>query len=114
MPGVGGVVKLVGEDLTNRILQEEESLQIVLTSASRQPPRIYEPAVGPVSEDRPITATRPQVATLSASMATLRQIFKSAAAGKTADDEVLEAVANIIEAKKPVRIAASTLSLIHI
>ena len=108
MPGVGGVVKLVGEDLTNRILQEEESLQIVLTSASRQPPRIYEPAVGPVSEDRPITATRPQVATLSASMATLRQIFKSAAAGKTADDEVLEAVANIIEAKKPVRIAAST------
>jgi imidazolonepropionase-like amidohydrolase len=108
MPGVGGVVKLVGDDLGDRILQEEESLQVVLTSASRRPPRIYEPAVGPVSEDRPINTTRPQVATLSASMATLRQIFKSAAAGETEGDEVLEAAASIIESKKPVRIAAST------
>ena len=108
MPGVGGVVKLAGDDLTARILQEQESLQIVLTSASRQPPRIYEPAVGPVSEDRPINTTRPQVATLSASMAALRQIFKSAAAGQTDGDEIIEAVASIIESKKPVRIAAST------
>ena len=108
MPGVGGVVKLAGDDLTDRILQEEESLQIVLTSASRQPPRIYEPAVGPVSEDRPVSTTRPQVATLSASMAALRQIFKAAAAGDTKDDEIIEAVAGIIESKKPVRIAAST------
>jgi imidazolonepropionase-like amidohydrolase len=108
MPGVGGVVKLAGDDLTDRILQEEESLQIVLTSASRQPPRIYEPAVGPVSEDRPISTTRPQVATLSASMATLRQIFRAATAGETEGDEILEAVASIIESKKPVRIAAST------
>ena len=108
MPGVGGVVKLAGDDLTDRILQEEESLQIVLTSASRQPPRIYEPAVGPVSEDRPVSTTRPQVATLSASMAALRQIFKAAAAGDTKDDEIIEAVAGIIESKKPIRIAAST------
>ena len=108
MPGIGGVVKLTGEDLTDRILTEEESLQIVLTAASRQPPRIYEPAVGPVSEDRPISTTRPQVATLSASLATLRQIFKSAAAGETADDEIIEAVAGIIESKKLIRIAAST------
>ena len=108
MPGIGGVVKLTGENLTDRILQEEESLQIVLTAASRQPPRIYEPAVGPVSEDRPISATRPQVATLSASMATLRQIFKAAAAGETAGDEILEAVAGIMESEKPIRIAAST------
>ncbi len=108
MPGVGGVVKLSGDDLTDRILQEEESLQIVLTAASRQPPRIYEPAVGPVSEDRPISTTRPQVATLSASMATLRQIFRAASAGETEGDEILEAVASIIESKKPVRIAAST------
>ena len=108
MPGIGGVVKLAGEEVTDRILQEQESLQIVLTSASRRPPRIYEPAVGPVSEDRPISATRPQVATLTASMATLRQIFKAAVAGKTDNDEVMEAVANIIDSKKPVRIAAST------
>ena len=108
MPGVGGVVKLAGEDLTDRILQEEESLQIVLTAASRRPPRIYEPAVGPVSEDRPITTTRPQVATLSASMAALRQIFKAASTGKTEGDEIIEAVASIIESKKPVRVAAST------
>ena len=108
MPGVGGVVKIKGDDLTDRILNEEESLQIVLTAASRQPPRIYEPAVGPVSEDRPLAATRPQVATLAASMATLRQIFKSAVAGETADDGILESVARLVEAKKPIRISAST------
>lgn len=108
MPGVGGVVKLSGEELTDRILQEEESLQIVLTSASRQPPRIYEPAVGPVSDDRPLNATRPQVSTLSASLATLRQIFKSAVAGESNGDETIDAVASIIDAKKPIRIAAST------
>lgn len=97
----------MGDDLTDRILQEQESLQIVLTAASRQPPRIYEPAVGPVSEDRPVSTTRPQVATLSASMATLRQIFKAATAGET-DDEIIEAVASIVASKKPIRIAAST------
>ena len=108
MPGVGGVVKVAGDELVDRILNEQESLQIVLTAASRQPPRIYEPAVGPVSEDRPLTATRPQVATLAASMATLRQIFKAAAAGETEDDEILEAVAGIMKTGKPIRIAAST------
>ena len=108
MPGIGGVVKLAGDDVTERILRDQESLQIVLTSASRQPPRIYEPAVGPVSEDRPVNVTRPQVATLSASMAVLRQIFKAAVAGETADDEIIEAVAGVIKTKKPIRIAAST------
>ena len=108
MPGVGGVVKLSGKELTDRILQDEESLQIVLTAASRRPPRIYEPAVGPVSEDRPLTATRPQVATLPASMAALRQIFKAAVAGETDGDEILESVASLVESKKPIRIAAST------
>jgi len=96
MPGVGSVVKLVGEELDARVLQEEESLQIVLTSAARRPPRIYEPAVGPVSEDRPLNATRPQVSTLPASLAVLRQIFKAAASGEASDDVVIATVAEMI------------------
>ncbi len=108
MPGMGGVVKLAGEELSERILQQKESLQIVLTLASRQPPRIYEPAVGPVSEDRPLNATRPQVATLSASMAALRQILKAASADEASDDEIIASVAEFIQEKKPLRISAST------
>lgn len=108
MPGVGGVVKIAGEGLTDRVLQEMESLQIVLTAASRQPPRIYEPPVGPVSEDRPLDATRPQVATLTASMAALRQIMKAATSGEPSDDEVIGTIAELLKQKTPLRIAAST------
>ncbi len=112
LPGVGGVVQLAGEDMLSRILSEQESLQVVLTESARKPPRIYEPPVGPVSDDRPLTATRPQLATLTATMAGLRQILKRATNEQTfvstGQDEVIEEVARLIRAKKPLRITART------
>lgn len=112
MPGVGGVVQLAGDDLAERILAEQESLRIVLSNSSRNPPRIYEPPVGPVSEDRPLVPTRPQLASLSASIAGLRQIFQNATADETFvssnQDEVVEAVRALLKAKVPVRITAQT------
>lgn len=113
MSGVGGVVQLAGNDIGERILSEQESLRIVLSSSSRTPPRIYEPPVGPVSNDRPLNATRPQLATLTASLAGLRQIFKQANARSKSDsadapDEVIDVVAELLAAKTPVRITATT------
>jgi len=61
MPGQGGVVKLAGNDMSERILADSESLRVILSSASRRPPRIYEPPTGAVSVDNPLKPTRPQV-----------------------------------------------------
>ncbi len=114
MPGVGGVVQLAGEDILERILADEESLRIVLSESSRQPPRIYEPPVGPVAQDRPLETTRPQLATLSGSLAGLRQIFKRATRNETyvsdveEQDAIVDAVAALIKKKTPIRITAVT------
>lgn len=113
MPGVGGVVQIGGDDITERILKEEESLRIILTASSRNPPRIYEPPVGPVSEDRPLKQTRPQLSTLTASLAGLRQIFRQATANETfvSDEEpdpIVTTVAELVKKRVPLRISAST------
>lgn len=107
MPGVGGVVQLAGEDLLERILNEQESLRIVLSESARRPPRIYEPPVGPVAQDRPLETTRPQLATLTASLAGLRQIFAAASTSdEGSSDPIVDAVANLVKSKTPLRITA--------
>ena len=55
--GSGAVFKIAGEPGT-RLLREVESLRVVLTNASRQPPTIYEPPVRAVSVDRPLDPTK--------------------------------------------------------
>jgi imidazolonepropionase-like amidohydrolase len=112
IPGVGGVVQLAGEDTFERVLTEHDALEIVLTEAARNPPRIYEPPVGPVSEDRPLETTRPQLATLTATLAGLRQIFREAKSDQTYvstdQDPVISEVARLIQDKKTIRINAKT------
>ena len=113
LPGIGGVVQLDDGDILDRILSEQESLRIVLSESARNPPRIYEPAVGPVSQDRPLLATRPQLAKLSSSLAGLRQIFKRAKSGESSGsgsetDEVVETVAALLQQNVPIRISAQT------
>ncbi len=116
MPGVGGVVQLDGEDLIARILSEEESLSIVLSASSRNPPRIYEPPVGPVSEDRPLLATKPQLSKLSPALAGLRQILRQAKETNANDsyvspedyDDIIQSVADMMQRDISVRITAQT------
>ena len=77
--GTGAVVKLTVGEKSARLLADDESLRVVLTSASRTPPTIYEPPVGPVSEERPIVPTRPQLArSLAAAASGLRAVFRVA------------------------------------
>ena len=89
MPGQGAVVKLAGEGIGERILSDSESLRIILSSVSRQPPRIYEPPTGAVSVDNPLKPTRPQVgASLSSAVAGLRAVLQAGKDGPSdADSE---------------------------
>ncbi len=114
MPGVSGVVRLAGTGIGDRILQEQESLRIVLAASARTPPRIYEPPVGPVSEERPLDTTRPQFSTLSSSLAGLRQIFKrvqddqSRVSTDGQTDEIVATIKQLRQQKLPIHITAVT------
>lgn len=103
MPGQGAVVKLAGEDPTQQVLVESESLRILLTSGALSPPTIYEPPVGAVSVDRPLEPTRPQLATsLAQAIVGLDALFATATAAES-DDSSLGALAAAIEAKRTFR-----------
>lgn len=109
MPGVNAVVKLWGDDLDARILTDRESLRVKLDESARKPPRIYEPMVGPVSEDRPLEPTQPQLSTLASSLAALRVIFDKASDDSSdSDDEITKRLAEHLKNKGVVRISAKT------
>lgn len=112
MPGIGCVVRLAGTNMRERLVAEKESLVVVLSEASRNPPTIFEPAVGPVSQDRPLEPTRPQLATLSTSVAGLRAILSKARAvadgtAEPSNDEVIRVVADCLKEQVPLRVIAS-------
>src|SRR5262245_49608103 len=107
LPGQGAVVKLFGDDPDRRTLREVESLRVLLGDAFKNPPKIYEPPVGAVSVDRPLEATKPQMAaTLASAIAGLRASFQAARAEPNSRDPFLRAVAAAGTAKQPLRVTA--------
>lgn len=109
MPGVNAVVKLWGEDLDKRVLSDRESLRVKLDESARKPPRIYEPMVGPVSEDRPLEPTKPQLSTLASSLAALRVIFdKASDPSPDSEDEITNRLAEYLKNDGVVRISAKS------
>lgn len=108
MPGQAAVVKLSGSDLTRRVLNESESLSVVLTPAALSPPTIYEPPVGAVSVDRPVEPTQPQLATsLVEAIAGLRAFWQTVdeltAADADIEDDQLQALKELKQSQTPVR-----------
>src|SRR5262245_23778677 len=107
LPGQCAVVKLHGGDPDKRTLREVESLRVLLGDAFKNPPKIYEPPVGAVSVDRPLEATKPQMAaTLASAIAGLRASFQAARAEPNSRDPFLRAVAAAGTAKQPLRVTA--------
>ncbi|HZY87882.1 MAG TPA: amidohydrolase family protein, partial [Gemmataceae bacterium] len=113
MPGQGAVVKLAGDGPEARTLRESESLRVVLGDAFKSPPRVYEPPVGAVSEDKPLRPTRHQLsASLGAAVAGLRATFRAAkaydpaAVSRKDKDESLAAVAGHMKNGGRVRVTA--------
>lgn len=107
LPGQGAVVKLYGSDPDKRTLREVESLRVMLGEAFKNPPKVYEPPVGAVSVDRPLEATKPQMAaSLPSAIAGLRAAFQAARAEPNSRDPFLRAVASAGSAKQPLRVTA--------
>ncbi|MFL5341410.1 MAG: amidohydrolase family protein [Gemmataceae bacterium] len=107
LPGQGSVVKLFGDDPEKRTLREVEGLRVLLGDAFKNPPRVYEPPVGAVSVDRPLEATKQQLAgSLASAVAGLRASFQAARSAKADGDPYLRAVAAAGNAKQPVRVTA--------
>jgi len=114
VPGQGAVVKLVGNSIDGRTLARAESLRVLLSSASRNPPTIYRPPVGAVSVDRPLDTTRPQLGrSLASAVSGLRAMFRAAeqyVPGTTEDieaDLLLGTIADYRENGGTIRITAS-------
>ena len=111
MPGMGAVIKLAGADRDSRILDKQESLRVVLDKSSRNPPTIYKPPVGPVSDDRPLTPTQPQLSkSLAGSLAGLRLLFRNSTSTSrfvgTEQDEIVDLVAAYLSKNRTVRFTA--------
>jgi imidazolonepropionase-like amidohydrolase len=107
------VVKLAGVDPNDRTLRERESLRIVLGDGFKNPPRIYEPPIAPVSVDRPLEPTRQQLAaSLGAAVAGLRATLRAAteyaqpANGRQEKDILLAAIAAHLRSGGRVRMTA--------
>lgn len=98
MPGRSAVVKLHGSP-ENRLLNDDESLQIILSSAAWNPPTVYEPPVGAMSGVRPLEPTRPQLAgSLAEAVSGLRALLDSSrlelpAGASSQDRAILGAIA---------------------
>jgi imidazolonepropionase-like amidohydrolase len=113
LPGQGSVVKLAGDSIDERVLRRSESMRILLTQAALNPPTIYEPPVGAVSELRPLLPTRPQLAgTLSGAINGLMALLTAAqdtAAQDTAAQDTAERSAKDQDSELPVRLLAEAL-----
>ncbi|MAD79625.1 MAG: hypothetical protein CMJ50_02110 [Planctomycetaceae bacterium] len=114
VPGQGAVVKLMGNSIDQRTLARTESLRVLLSSSSRNPPTIFRPPVGAVSVDRPLDPTRPQLGrSLASAVSGLRAMFRAAeqhVPGATEDvaaDLLLGTIADYRENEGTVRITAS-------
>ncbi len=113
LPGQGAVIKLAG-DLDSRVLRETERVRLILNSAAWNPPTIYEPPVGAVSEDRPLEPTRPQLASsLADAVAGLRALFDAAREVRgteltDADRDILASLADVLRGQRSLRITAKS------
>ncbi|MEM1068704.1 MAG: amidohydrolase family protein [Planctomycetota bacterium] len=113
MPGQTAVVKLAGEDPISRTVSEVESLRIQLTQAAFDAPTIYEPPVAAVSVDRPLVATRFQVARdLPAALLTIQALWKATApaADEDSDDSIIIDSIRPFVGEKTVRVTARSAS----
>lgn len=114
LPGQGSVVKLAGESIESRVLRATESLRVLLTDAAFNPPTVYEPPVGAVSEVRPLLPTQPQLAgSLSGAVRGLealwqaaRELDAAAVSGASANEVALATLAESMRQGQTVRLTA--------
>ena len=128
--GLGAVVKLAGDSVSQRVLTDAAALRITLGELPKRPPEIFKPPIPP-GPNAPILPVEKQLPTTRmAELALLRQLFTQAkqyqkqrpprtdppprlAAGDAGADPKIEALLPALEAKLPVRINCQTAQDIH-
>lgn len=112
IPGQTAVVKLAGDDPLSRTVAEVESLRVQLTQSAFATPTIYEPPVAAVSVDRPLVATRFQVAQdLPSALLTIRALWKATDdldSIEDVDDAVVIGAIKPFAGKSPIRVTAKS------
>jgi imidazolonepropionase-like amidohydrolase len=110
--GLGAVVKLAGDSVSERVLTDAAALRITLGELPKSPPEIFKPPIPP-GPNAPILPVEKQLPTTRmAELALLRQLFTQAKQyqkqrpGQT--DPKLEALLPALDAKLPVRINCQT------
>ncbi|MEE9126311.1 MAG: amidohydrolase family protein, partial [Planctomycetota bacterium] len=114
--GQGSVVKLFGDDIVERTLQESACLRITMGAEADRAPAVFEPVPAPTS-DNPLTPARPQYPSSRISQLTeLRKIFNeaqtttqaTAGTGGAENEYAVAALKRAASGELPLRIAART------
>ncbi len=114
--GQGSVVKLFGDDIVERTLQESACLRITMGAEADHAPAVFEPVPAPTS-DNPLTPARPQYPSSRISQLTeLRKIFNeaqtttqaTAGTGGAENEYAVAALKRAASGELPLRIAART------
>ncbi len=84
VPGQGSVVKLHGEDVVARTLDDSCALQITLGAESTNAPALFEPTISPTSDDPLEPARRQYPSARISQLAVLRGLFADAQRGDAA------------------------------
>jgi len=110
--GLGAVVKLAGDSVSERVLTDAAALRITLGELPKSPPEIFTPPIPP-GPNAPILPVEKQLPTTRmAELALLRQLFTQAKQYQKQRpgqiDPKIEALLPALEAKLPVRINCQT------
>jgi imidazolonepropionase-like amidohydrolase len=110
--GLGAVVKLAGDSVSQRVLTDAAALRITLGELPKSPPEIFKPPIPP-GPNAPILPVEKQLPTTRmAQLALLRQLFTQAQQYQkqrpSRTDAQIEALLPALEAKLPVRINCQT------
>ena len=115
--GLGAVVKLAGDSVSERVIADAAALRITLGELPKSPPEIFKPPIPP-GPNAPILPVEKQLPTTRmAELALLRQLFTQAKQYQKQrpprTDPKIEALLPALEAKLPVRINCQTAQDIH-
>ena len=110
--GLGAVVKLAGDSVSERVLTDAAALRITLGELPKSPPEIFKPPIPP-GPNAPILPVEKQLPTTRmAELALLRQLFTQAKQYQKQRpgqiDPKIEALLPALDAKLPVRINCQT------
>ena len=110
--GLGAVVKLAGDSITERCLKDTSALRITLGELPKDPPAIFKPPIPPDPCNPLLPAEKQLPTTRMAEMAVLRKVFTDAKwysnQPSPQTDSKMQALLPVLKRKLPVRVNCHT------